>query len=97
MTPVIAPVDRALLEAELTEERRLRHTNKGDNEIYIIEARTAPHTMREIGRLRELAFRDAGGGTGKDCDCDEFDTMDPPCHQGNNRRLPLYSGTRHTV
>ena len=48
MTPVIAPVDRALLEAELTEERRLRHTNKGDNEIYIIEARTAPHTMREI-------------------------------------------------
>lgn len=81
MTPVIAPVDRALLEAELTEERRLRHTNKGDNEIYIIEARTAPHTMREIGRLRELAFRDAGGGTGKDCDCDEFDTMDPPCRQ----------------
>ena len=48
MTPVIAPVDRALLEAELTEERRLRHTNKGDNEIYIIEARTAPQDRKSV-------------------------------------------------
>ena len=37
--------------------------------------------MREIGRLREIAFRNAGGGTGKDCDIDEFDTMNPPCQQ----------------
>lgn len=72
---------RELLESELTEERRLRHTNKGDNDIYIVDAFCAPHTMREIGRLREIAFRDAGGGTGKDCDIDEFDTMDPPCRQ----------------
>lgn len=81
MKDVIQPVDRALLEAELTEDRRLRHTNKGDNDIYIVDAMCAPNTMREIGRLREIAFRDAGGGTGKDCDIDEFDTMDPPCRQ----------------
>jgi hypothetical protein len=37
--------------------------------------------MKEIGRLREIAFRTAGGGTGKDCDIDEFDTMNPPCQQ----------------
>jgi len=37
--------------------------------------------MREIGRLREIAFRTAGGGTGKECDIDDFDTMDPPCQQ----------------
>lgn len=81
MKEVIQPVDRELLEAELTEKRRLRHTNKADNEIYIVDAFCAPNTMREIGRLREIAFRDAGGGTGKDCDIDEFDTMNPPCRQ----------------
>lgn len=81
MKEVITPVARELLEAELTEDRRLRHTNKGDNDIYIVDAFCAPNTMREIGRLREIAFRDAGGGTGKDCDIDEFDTMNPPCRQ----------------
>ena len=81
MKEVIQPVARELLEAELTEKRRLRHTNKADNEIYIVDAFCAPNTMREIGRLREIAFRDAGGGTGKDCDIDEFDTVSPPCRQ----------------
>lgn len=81
MKDVIQPVARELLEAELTEDRRLRHTNKGDNDIYIVDAFCAPNTMREIGRLREIAFRDAGGGTGNECDIDEFDTMDPPCRQ----------------
>ena len=81
MKDVIQPVARELLEAELTEGRRLRHTNKGDNDIYIVDAKCAPNTMREVGRLRELAFRDAGGGTGNDCDIDAFDLMDPPCRQ----------------
>ncbi len=78
---IIDPVDTALIEAELTDERFLRHTNKGDNDIYIVDAHTCPNTMREIGRLREIAFRTAGGGTGKDCDIDRFDTMQPPCRQ----------------
>lgn len=81
MKDVIQPVARELIESELTEECRLRHTNKGDNDIYIIDCQCAPNTMREIGRLREIAFRDAGGGTGKECDIDEFDTMEPPCRQ----------------
>lgn len=82
MKPIIDKVDRVLIEAELTPDRLLRKTNKGDNEIYVIDAFNAPHTMREIGRLREIAFRDAGGGTGLDCDIDEFDTMQPvPCRQ----------------
>lgn len=81
MKKIIDPIDRDLLAAELTGERLLRHTNKGDNEIYIVDAHNAPATMREIGRLREIAFRDAGGGTGKECDIDEFDTMPCPCSQ----------------
>lgn len=81
MEDIISRIDRKLIEAELTPERLLRHTNKLDNEIYVIDHLSAPATMREIGRLREIAFRDAGGGTGKSCDIDEFDTMDPPCRQ----------------
>ena len=78
---IIDPVDTQLIIAELTPERFLRHTNKGDNDIYVIDAHSCPNTMREIGRLREIAFRTAGGGTGKDCDIDQFDTMEPPCRQ----------------
>lgn len=81
MEKIIDPIDTDLIIAELTSERFLRHTNKGNNEIYVVDAFCAPNTMREIGRLREIAFRSAGGGTGKDCDIDEFDTMSKPCRQ----------------
>ena len=78
---IIDAVPSELIETELTKERFLRDTNKGGNEIYIVDAHNSPNTMREIGRLREIAFRLAGGGTGKECDIDEFDTMEPPCRQ----------------
>ena len=78
---IIDAIPLSLIKAELTEERFLRDTNKGGNKIYIVDANNAPNVMREIGRLREIAFRNAGGGTGKDCDIDEFDTMNPPCQQ----------------
>ncbi len=71
---IIEPVDAEAIMAELTKDRFFRKTNKGGNEIYIVDANNAPNTMREIGRLREVSFRDSGGGTGKDCDIDEFDT-----------------------
>lgn len=78
---VIPPVPAHLIEAELTSDRFLRATNKAGNHIYVVDAHQAPNTMREIGRLREISFRMGGGGTGKDCDIDEFDTMQPPCRQ----------------
>ncbi|MBQ1665978.1 MAG: GNAT family N-acetyltransferase [Bacteroidaceae bacterium] len=74
--PIIAPIDKQLLKAELTRERQLRMTNKSNNEIYVITAHEAPNVMREIGRLREIAFREAGGGTGMEVDIDEFDTCE---------------------
>ena len=74
--PIIEPIPADVLKSELTPERQLRMTNKSNNEIYIITAHQAPNVMREIGRLREIAFREAGGGTGKDCDIDEFDICD---------------------
>ena len=81
MLPIIPPVDRDLLAAELTPERRLRATNKAGNEIYVFKADEAPNAMLEVGRLREIAFRAAGGGTGKDCDIDEFDGGETPYYQ----------------
>lgn len=82
MEEIIPKVPRELIINELTDDRLLRAANKGGNLIYVIDAFNAPNTMREIGRLREIAFRDAGGGTGLSCDIDEFDTMLPvPCRQ----------------
>ena len=78
---IIQPIDRELLKRELTPERQLRMTNKSHNEIYVVTAKEAPNVMKEIGRLREEAFRTAGGGTGKSRDIDEFDTMDHGCKQ----------------
>ncbi|MFI3286617.1 MAG: GNAT family N-acetyltransferase [Rikenellaceae bacterium] len=74
-TPIIEPVARELLLAELTEERKVRETNKADNEIYIFSAAECPALMREVGRLREESFREAGGGTGNEVDIDEADTI----------------------
>ena len=81
MDRIISPVETSLIERELTPERFLRHTNKGGNHLYVVDAHCAPNTMREVGRLREIAFRTAGGGTGLSCDIDSFDTMNPPCRQ----------------
>ena len=81
MEEIIPKIDRSLILAELTEDRLLRFTNKTNNRIYVVDAHSASATMRELGRLREIAFRAAGGGTGKSCDIDFFDTMDPPCRQ----------------
>lgn len=73
---IIKPVDKELLKKELTPERQLRMTNKSHNEIYIVDVHNAPNVLQEIGRLREIVFREAGGGTGKPVDLDEFDTCD---------------------
>ena len=78
---IIQPIDKALLKSELTSDKLLRTTNKSHNEVYVVTAKNSPNTMREIGRLREEAFRTAGGGTGKSVDIDEFDTMENCCKQ----------------
>lgn len=73
---IIQPIAKEILKSELTPARQLRMTNKSHNEIYVITAHNAPNVMKEIGRLREVVFREAGGGTGKDMDIDEFDTCE---------------------
>lgn len=73
---IIPPVERDLIEQELNSDRFLQYTHKGNNEIYIVNHHNSPHTMREIGRLREISFRKAGGGTGHEIDIDDYDTTE---------------------
>lgn len=81
MQEIIPPIPRAELEAELTEKKFIRMTNNAHNELYIITHHDSPSLMQEIGRLRELTFRAAGGGTGLAVDIDEYDTSDDPYKQ----------------
>ena len=76
MNTIIDPVPVSAILEELTQERFFRKTNNAGNELYILSAHDSPNVMREIGRLREISFRDAGGGTGLDCDIDVFDTRE---------------------
>lgn len=81
MKPIIAPVPIEKLEAELTDANFLRHTNYGNNEVYVFTAHDSPNLMQEIGRLREVAFRQGGGGTGKEADIDAYDIAEKPYQQ----------------
>ncbi len=81
MEEIIEKVPRELLKAELTPDKKLRRTNRSGNDIYIVTWQDSPNVVRELGRLREIAFRKAGGGTGKSLDLDEFDTMENPYKQ----------------
>lgn len=76
MTNIISPIDIKLIEQELNDNTFVRKTNKVNNEIYIVNYHNSPNVVKEIGRLRELTFSEAGGGTGKDIDLDDFDTSD---------------------
>lgn len=83
---IIAPIDRDILKSELTDDKLVRKTNKLDNLVYIINHHNSPNVMREIGRLRELTFTLAGGGTGQEVDIDSKDTAEN-CYQ----QLIVYS------
>ena len=76
MKRIIDPIDKDLLKSELNSERFLRSTRKGGNDIYSVNIHNAPNVLKEIGRLREVTFRNAGGGTGEEIDLDEFDTSE---------------------
>jgi len=81
MENIIPPVSREIIEAELTEEKFIRRTNNAGNLLYVINHHDSPNIMQEIGRLREVTFRAAGGGTGLAVDIDSFDISENPYQQ----------------
>jgi len=100
MKDIIAPVSKAALLAELTPDKLMRKTNKADNEIYIITHQDSPNVMLEIGRVREITFRDAGGGTGEEVDIDEYDTCSDPYKQlivWDPQALEIIGGYRYIL
>ena len=100
MKDIIAPVSKEKLMAELTPDKLMRKTNKGDNEIYIITHQDSPNVMLEIGRVREITFRDAGGGIGEEVDIDEYDTCDDPYKQlivWDPQALEIIGGYRYIL
>lgn len=97
MKKLIPSVDRKLLLAELNEERFVRNTNFGKNQIFIVNCHNAPNVVNEIGRLREISFREAGGGTGKALDIDSYDLGEKPFEQlivWNPKKLEIIGGYR---
>ena len=74
MKPIVDPLPKDQIMAELTKDKLLRKTNNGNNEVYIFDSNNSPALMHEVGRVREITFRHAGGGTGKEIDIDDFDT-----------------------
>lgn len=80
MQNIIEPIDKAIIKSELAQHELIRHTRKGNNEIYILDHFSAPNIIQEIGRLREVTFRASGGGTGEAIDLDEYD-LEKPCYK----------------
>ena len=98
MENIIAPVDRSKILAELTDDKFIRDSNYGGNRIFVCDAHNSPNIMQEIGRLRELSFREAGGGTGKSVDIDEADLWDNPYKQlivWNDEHQEIIGGYRY--
>ncbi|MDD4697039.1 MAG: GNAT family N-acetyltransferase [Fermentimonas sp.] len=81
MEKIINPVDKNLIKSELTVQKRVRSTNKANNEIYVFTSHDSPNLMKEVGRLREIAFRHYGGGSGLEADIDRYDIMKVPYKQ----------------
>ena len=72
--PIIEAVDKSLLEQEINTIRKNDLIiDFQDFELYLAESTDIPNILREIGRLRELTFRDIGEGTNRAIDIDEFD------------------------
>ena len=76
MEKIISTIPKSIIKEELSNNRFIRSTNYANHEIYIVNHHNSPNTVKEIGRLREVTFRESGGGTGKPLDLDDFDTRD---------------------
>lgn len=81
METIIDPIDVSLIKAELTPDKKLGDTSKGGNELYVVTWQNSPNVVREIGRIREVSYREAGASSGKSIDLDEYDTMEKPYSQ----------------
>lgn len=73
---IIEPTAPELIEQEIVELRKsedLLLFKNNNYECYFTCAAEIPNILREIGRLREVTFREAGEGTNQEIDLDRYD------------------------
>ena len=72
-TQIIAETDRSLINEEVTHLEQYKVWIEKNYEVYIAPTTAIPNILREIGRLREITFREVGEGTNKKTDLDNYD------------------------
>ncbi|MFB6340443.1 lysophospholipid acyltransferase family protein [Saccharicrinis sp. FJH62] len=93
--PIILPVDPEVLEKEifaLPAEHKLMSRNEFD--VYYASKDLIPNILREIGRLREITFREVGEGTNRSFDLDDYDTYYDQLFVWNRVEKELLGGYR---
>ncbi|MEC3905942.1 lysophospholipid acyltransferase family protein [Tamlana sp. 2201CG12-4] len=72
---IVTPVDKTLMVDEVDSLRQndSRLLESKNYEVFLAEAGKIPNILREIGRLREITFREVGEGTNEAIDLDDFD------------------------
>jgi len=73
--PIIPPVNVTLLKKEIEKLKggpQFLFSQK-NYDLFIAKAEEAPALLKEIGRLREVTFREVGEGTNLPLDLDEYD------------------------
>ncbi|GAA4289572.1 GNAT family N-acyltransferase [Aestuariibaculum suncheonense] len=73
---IVTPVDGDLMikEVDALREEDARLLQSKNYEVFLAEPGKIPNILREIGRLREITFREVGEGTNESIDLDNFDT-----------------------
>jgi putative hemolysin len=71
--PISDPQPLEALRREIARLADRRLSTQGEFDLYIAPSERIPHLLQEIGRAREITFREVGEGTNKRTDLDEFD------------------------
>lgn len=74
---IVPPIDSEILAKEVESLRTKKATRLLQNkeyEVFLAKAEEIPNILQEIGRLREITFRQVGEGTNLSIDLDEYDT-----------------------
>ncbi|WP_420570818.1 GNAT family N-acyltransferase [Kordia sp.] len=71
---IITPVSAEVIQQEVESLSKKHHLLTSKNyQVFLAEASEIPNVLREIGRLREITFREIGEGTNQAIDLDKFD------------------------
>jgi putative hemolysin len=71
--PIVEETDRQLIVSEIEQLENYRVWVEKNYEVYIVPTSSIPNILREIGRLREITFREVGEGSNKKIDLDNYD------------------------